>query len=87
MSDEDVLEAVRALAPALRERSAEAEAQRKVPAASIKELAATGFFRLLQPRAYGGRAADPGVFYAAVKDIAKACGSTGWVASVLGVHP
>ncbi|MFF9014151.1 3-hydroxy-9,10-secoandrosta-1,3,5(10)-triene-9,17-dione monooxygenase oxygenase subunit [Streptomyces sp. NPDC014870] len=82
-----VLEAVRALAPALRERAAEAEAARKVPEDSVKELAATGFFRLLQPRAYGGHAADPVAFYKAVKEIAKACGSTGWVASVVGVHP
>lgn len=87
MSDEEVLAAVRALAPALRERGAEAESLRKVPEASIKELAATGFFRLLQPKAHGGYAADPALFYAAVKDIAKACGSTGWVASVVGVHP
>ncbi|MFZ3469591.1 3-hydroxy-9,10-secoandrosta-1,3,5(10)-triene-9,17-dione monooxygenase oxygenase subunit [Streptomyces sp. 4.24] len=87
MSDEEVLAAVRALAPALRERGAEAEAQRKVPEANIKELAATGFFRLLQPTAHGGRAAHPALFYSAVKEIAKACGSTGWVASVVGVHP
>ncbi|WP_418956470.1 3-hydroxy-9,10-secoandrosta-1,3,5(10)-triene-9,17-dione monooxygenase oxygenase subunit [Streptomyces tritici] len=82
-----VLEAVRALAPALRERAAEAEAARRVPEATVEELAATGFFKLLQPRAHGGHAADPAVFYAAVKEIAKACGSTGWVASVVGVHP
>ncbi|MEU8527629.1 3-hydroxy-9,10-secoandrosta-1,3,5(10)-triene-9,17-dione monooxygenase oxygenase subunit [Streptomyces sp. NPDC048629] len=82
-----VLEAVRALAPVLRERAAEAEAARKVPEASIEDLAGTGFFQLLQPRAYGGFAADPAVFYTAVKEIAKACGSTGWVASVVGVHP
>ncbi|WP_455361043.1 3-hydroxy-9,10-secoandrosta-1,3,5(10)-triene-9,17-dione monooxygenase oxygenase subunit [Streptomyces sp. SYSU K21746] len=87
MSDEEVLEAVRALAPVLRERAAEAESLRKVPDTSIKELEETGFFRLLQPRAYGGYAAHPALFYAAVKEIAKACGSTGWVASVVGVHP
>ncbi|MEU8464091.1 3-hydroxy-9,10-secoandrosta-1,3,5(10)-triene-9,17-dione monooxygenase oxygenase subunit [Streptomyces sp. NPDC029003] len=87
MSDEDVLDAVRALAPALRERAPGTEALRKVPEESIKELAGTGFFRLLQPRSHGGRAAHPGLFYAAVKEIAKACGSTGWVSSVVGVHP
>ncbi|POX57210.1 flavin-dependent monooxygenase [Streptomyces sp. Ru71] len=87
MRDDDVLTAVRDLAPALRERVAEAEEQRRLPDASVKELARTGFFRLLQPRAYGGLGADPAVFYAAVKEIAKACGSTGWAAAVLGVHP
>ncbi|MFE1909340.1 3-hydroxy-9,10-secoandrosta-1,3,5(10)-triene-9,17-dione monooxygenase oxygenase subunit [Streptomyces gardneri] len=84
---DDVLAAIRDLAPGLRERAAEAEALRRVPDASIKEIEDTGFFQLLQPQAFGGRAADPLVFYSAVKEIAKACGSTGWVASVVGVHP
>ncbi|WP_086828750.1 3-hydroxy-9,10-secoandrosta-1,3,5(10)-triene-9,17-dione monooxygenase oxygenase subunit [Streptomyces sp. NRRL B-24572] len=87
MRDEDVLAEVRALAPALRERATEAEELRRVPDASVKELTEAGFFRLLQPGAYGGLAADPAVFYAAVHEIAKACGSTGWAAAVLGVHP
>ncbi|MGY3340003.1 3-hydroxy-9,10-secoandrosta-1,3,5(10)-triene-9,17-dione monooxygenase [Streptomyces filamentosus] len=84
---EDVLAAIRDLAPGLRERAAEAEELRRVPDASVKELEDTGFFQLLQPRTFGGLAADPLVHYTAVKEIAKACGSTGWVASVLGVHP
>ncbi|MER6306031.1 3-hydroxy-9,10-secoandrosta-1,3,5(10)-triene-9,17-dione monooxygenase oxygenase subunit [Streptomyces sp. NPDC001657] len=87
MRDDRVLAAVRDLAPALRERAAEAEALRRVPASSVEELARAGFFRLLQPSAYGGFAADPAVFHAAVKEIAKACGATGWGAAVLGVHP
>ncbi|MGW8882569.1 3-hydroxy-9,10-secoandrosta-1,3,5(10)-triene-9,17-dione monooxygenase oxygenase subunit, partial [Streptomyces mirabilis] len=84
---DDVLAAIRDLAPALRERAAEAEALRRVPDTSVKEIEDTGFFQLLQPKAFGGRAADPVLFYTAVKEIAKACGSTGWVASVVGVHP
>ncbi|MFE9046046.1 3-hydroxy-9,10-secoandrosta-1,3,5(10)-triene-9,17-dione monooxygenase oxygenase subunit [Streptomyces sp. NPDC012421] len=84
---DDVLAAVRDLAPVLRERAAEAEELRRVPDASVKELEDTGFFQLLQPKTFGGRAADPVAFYTAVKEIAKACGSTGWVASVVGVHP
>ncbi|MFF8410758.1 3-hydroxy-9,10-secoandrosta-1,3,5(10)-triene-9,17-dione monooxygenase oxygenase subunit [Streptomyces omiyaensis] len=84
---DDVLAAVRDLAPVLRERAAEAEELRRVPDASVKELEDAGFFQLLQPKAFGGRAADPVAFYTVVKEIAKACGSTGWVASVVGVHP
>ncbi|MGW4051088.1 3-hydroxy-9,10-secoandrosta-1,3,5(10)-triene-9,17-dione monooxygenase oxygenase subunit [Streptomyces sp. NPDC004779] len=87
MRDHDVLTAVRALAPALRERADEAEALRRVPDATIDELHATGFFRLLRPRAHGGLAADPEVFHAAVHEIARACGSTGWTTALLGVHP
>jgi 3-hydroxy-9,10-secoandrosta-1,3,5(10)-triene-9,17-dione monooxygenase len=90
MSDEaghEVLEAVREMLPVLRGRAVEAEAQRKVPAASLKELQAAGVLRLLQPRRFGGHEAHPTVFYSAIKLIASACGSTGWVSSVLGVHP
>src|SRR5579862_2332976 len=82
-----VIAAVRDLLPVLRQRAQEAEDNRSVPAESVKSLAETGFFRLLQPASHGGLEADPIAFYTAVRLIASACGSTGWVASVLGVHP
>lgn len=83
----DVVEGVRELLPMLRDRAQEAEDARVVPVDSIKALEGTGFFRLLQPAAHGGFEADPMTFYTAVRLIASACGSTGWVSSVLGVHP
>jgi 3-hydroxy-9,10-secoandrosta-1,3,5(10)-triene-9,17-dione monooxygenase len=86
-AEHQVLGAVRELLPGLRGRASEAEELRKIPAASVKELQAAGVLRLLQPRRYGGHEAHPTVFYSAIKMIAGACGSTGWVASVLGVHP
>ncbi|WP_148613043.1 3-hydroxy-9,10-secoandrosta-1,3,5(10)-triene-9,17-dione monooxygenase oxygenase subunit [Nocardioides rubriscoriae] len=82
-----VLDGVRDLLPSLRERADETERLRVVPDASIKELEETGFFKLLQPRRFDGFEADPIDFYTAVRDIAGACGSTGWVSSVVGVHP
>ena len=86
-ADDETLAAVRELLPALRARAADAEAQRKVPAESVKELQEAGVLRLLQPRRWGGREAHPTIFYRAVAMVASACGSTGWVSSVLGVHP
>lgn len=82
-----VLDGVNDLLPTFRDRADEGERLRVVPEASIKELEETGFFRLLQPKRYGGLEADPIDFYTAVRDIASADGSTGWVASVVGVHP
>ena len=82
-----VLDGIRDLLPTLRERADEAERLRVVPEASIKEIEETGFFRLLQPKRFDGLEADPVDFYTAVRDIASACGSTGWVSSVVGVHP
>jgi 3-hydroxy-9,10-secoandrosta-1,3,5(10)-triene-9,17-dione monooxygenase len=83
----EVIDGVRELLPMLRDRAQEAEDGRVVPADSIKALEGTGFFRLLQPASFGGFEADPLTFYVGVRSIASACGSTGWVASVLGVHP
>jgi len=77
---------VQELLPVLRDRAQETEDRRQVSAETVKSLAATGFFRLLQPARFGGFEADPLTFLGCVRDIAGACGSTGWVASVVGVH-
>ena len=82
-----VLDGVRDLLPTIRERADDAERARVVPEATVKELEEAGFFRMLQPQRYDGLEADPIDFFTAVRDIAGACGSTGWIASVLGVHP
>jgi 3-hydroxy-9,10-secoandrosta-1,3,5(10)-triene-9,17-dione monooxygenase len=82
-----VISGVADLLPVLRERAQETEDARAVPADSVKALTEIGFFRLLQPARFGGLEADPVTFLTAVRLIASACGSTGWVASVVGVHP
>jgi 3-hydroxy-9,10-secoandrosta-1,3,5(10)-triene-9,17-dione monooxygenase len=84
---EAVVARVSELLPALRERAQETEDARVVPAESVKALTEAGFFRLLQPARFGGLEADPLTFLTAVRLIASACGSTGWVSSVVGVHP
>jgi 3-hydroxy-9,10-secoandrosta-1,3,5(10)-triene-9,17-dione monooxygenase len=86
-SPEAIVEAVRDLLPILRDRAQETEDRRALSAETVKSLAETGFFRFLQPARYGGLEADPIHFYTAVRLVASACGSTGWVASVVGVHP
>ncbi len=82
-----VIAGITELLPAFRQRAQETEDARCVPAESVKALEETGFFKLLQPKSAGGHEADPVTFFTAVRLIASACGSTGWVASVVGVHP
>ena len=71
---------------AVRARVAEAEESRRIPTVTIDALTDCGVFRALQPARYGGLEVEPMAYYEAVRDIAAACGSTGWVASILGVH-
>jgi 3-hydroxy-9,10-secoandrosta-1,3,5(10)-triene-9,17-dione monooxygenase len=87
LSADGVLAAVRELLPSLRERAQETEDLRRIPDVNIKALQDSGFFRLLQPRRYDGIEASPVDFYRGVRLLASACGSTGWVSAVLGVHP
>lgn len=89
VSDHDsreVMERIEALLPSLRERAQEAEDLRRIPDENIKGLQEAGFFRLLQPEQWGGYQSDPVLFYDAVRKLASACGSTGWVSGIIGVH-
>lgn len=83
----EVLDAIRPLLPTIAARSGVADENRLLPAETLEELVAAGVLRMLQPKRYGGSEAHPLEFYEAVRLLAGACGSTGWVASVLGVHP
>jgi len=87
VASQSVLDGVRDLLPTFRDRGDENERLRQVSEASVKELEETGFFRMLQPKRFDGLEADPVDFYTCVREIASADGATGWIASVLGVHP
>jgi len=81
-----VLAGIDDLLPKLRERAQAAEDRRQVSYETINELDEVGFFKLLQPEQWGGLQADPTNFYEAVRRLASACGSTGWISSIIGVH-
>jgi len=86
MERDEYLARVRALIPTLRERATACEALRRVPDETFKDFQAHGLLRALQPRRWGGLELDPWTFYEAVMEVAAACGSSGWVLGVLGVH-
>lgn len=81
------LERVRALVPGLRERAAETEALGRIPDRTIDELTEAGVLAGFQPAHWNGLQLDPATFFQGVVLLGAACPSTGWVASVLGVHP
>ena len=87
--DEDArfLAGIAALLPDIRACAAETERLGRVPDRIVAALAEAGVFRAAQPRQWGGLELDLATFYDGMTQLASACASTGWVASVLGIHP
>ena len=77
----------RAMLPSLRSRSEAATRERRIPAETIREMQDAGFFRVLQPKRWGGYEMDPQVFFDIQMTLAEGCMSTAWLYGVVGVHP
>lgn len=81
-----LINAARAMGPALTARRARCKAQARVPDETVAEFAQAGFFKILQPEQWGGFAMDPQVFYAVGLEIARFCPSSAWILGVIAVH-
>lgn len=86
-SPQSLVEAALAMIPVLRERAPACALGHDVPAETVADMKAAGFFRVLQPRRWGGYEMHPNVFFDIQKALAEGCMSTGWIYGVLGCHP
>ncbi|MEV6067345.1 acyl-CoA dehydrogenase family protein [Nocardia sp. NPDC052001] len=82
-----VVQRVEELAAQLAAHAEETERAGKLSEKSVALVREAGVMRMLQPTEFGGYAAHPRDFAEAVMATAAACGSTGWVCGVGGVHP
>lgn len=76
----------RAMVPTLRERQAETARLGKLPEDTISAMQAAGFFRIMQPKQYGGYELNPHVFFEVQQILAEGCMSTAWVLGVVAIH-
>lgn len=86
VTPEVLVQRARELAPVLAKRGKQADADRCLPAETIADMQAAGFFEVLKPKKYGGYEMDPQVFYDVQMALAEGCMSTAWVYGVVGVH-
>ncbi len=84
--EEELLQRARALIPMLREKAASVEENRMVSTQTIDAFIEAGFFKILQPRAYGGWEMNPAVFYKVLMELGRGCGSSAWNMMILGIH-
>ena len=85
-SRNDILRRAEALVPALATRSADAEALRQAPEATIVDLEAAGLLKLCQPARFGGYEMGWDVLCDVARILARGCASQSWVGSIYNDH-
>lgn len=80
---EELIAKAEALVPSLRERISSVVAERRLPAATVADLKASGLLNLTRPREFGGYEADQQTQMDVIAELARGCGSTAWVTAIL----
>jgi len=70
----------------LRERQAECEAQGRLPEETASDYIEAGFFRVLQPRRFGGFELGLEAFLRVAIELSRGCPSSGWVYALTAGH-
>ncbi len=83
---DEVMRRARGLAPLLREHAQQVETDRRIANETIEAIVGAGLARILQPRKWGGYEISHDAAFDVAVEIASACGSTGWCASLLNIH-
>ena len=86
-SAEEIVQRARNMIPMLRERAEACEKARMVPKETIQAFQEAGFFKILQPKRWGGYEMHPNVLNKVLMELARGCPSSAWNVMVLGVHP
>lgn len=85
-TSEELVARAAAMVPGLRARAAEIEAARCVPHDIIQQFKDAGFFRILQPKRFGGWEMNPVVFMRVLGELGRGCCASAWNMMILGVH-
>lgn len=86
-TEEEIIQRAEALIPFLRERAADVEKNRMVSKEIVEAFTAAGFFKILQPKRWGGYEMSPNVLNKVLMELGRGCPSSAWIVMVLGVHP
>ncbi len=86
-TEDEIVKRAEAMIPMLRERAEACEKARMVPVETIQAFKEAGFFKILQPKRWGGYEMSPNVLNRVLMELARGCPSSAWNVMVLGVHP
>lgn len=82
-----ILDRARALRPALRERQGLCEELGRLPEETNEDFLRAGFYRMLQPRMFGGYEFSVVDFIRVMTEVSRGCSESGWVLALTAGHP
>src|SRR5919201_199361 len=82
----EMVERARAMIPVLRERQEECERLGRLPDETSRDFIEAGFYRILQPRRFGGYEFDLPTFARVAIELARGCPSSGWAYALTAGH-
>ena len=86
LTSEQMVQRARDLVPILRERQEECETLGRLPDETVRDFVDAGFYRILQPRRFGGYELDLPTFSIVAMELARGCPSSGWTYALVGGH-
>ena len=86
LTPEEMVERARGMREKLRLRREEQETARRILDVTNQEFVEAGFYRLLQPRRFGGYEFDLPTFARVAIELARGCPSAGWVLTFTAGH-
>ncbi len=87
LTSEAMIARARAMRPMLREQQAECERAGRILPATHEQFVTAGFYRMMQPRRFGGYESDLPNYHRAMIEVARGCPSSGWVVTLTAGHP
>jgi 3-hydroxy-9,10-secoandrosta-1,3,5(10)-triene-9,17-dione monooxygenase len=87
LTQEAMIARAKAMRATLRERQERCEAHGTILPETNADFIANGFYRIVQPRRFGGYEFDIPTFHKVMIEIARGCPSSGWVLALTAGHP
>jgi len=86
VSSEELVERARLLVPQLRVLQEQTETDRRVPRESFQALIDADLYRVLMPKRFGGFEHGLDTYVDVAFEVARGCGSTGWVHAITSTY-
>ena len=86
LTPREIVARAAAMRPELLERQAETEEHTFYAQDVHRAFTEAGFYRILQPRRFGGHEFDLETYFRVIIEIARGCPSTGWCLCLGGAH-